>query len=163
MGVNRNMKKVIVRGPALSSSGYGEHARYVLRALKSRPDLFDIYLVNVSWGQTSWLWRDTDEREWIDTLIAKTLRHNESGGQYDISMQVTIPQEWEKLAPYNIGVTAGTESTKISPQWLEKSLQMDKIIVYLNIPSLLLKILYIQPPISKPVKISWHGLSVRLM
>ena len=129
MGVNRSMKKVIVRGPALSSSGYGEHARYVLRALKSRPDLFDIYLLNVSWGQTSWLWRDSDEREWIDTLIAKTLQYNQSGGQYDISMQVTIPQEWEKLAPYNIGVTAGTESTKISPQWMEKCLQMDKIIV----------------------------------
>ena len=50
-------------------------------------------------------------------------------GQFDISAQVTIPGEWEKLAPVNIGVTAGIETTKISPQWVEKSLLMDKIIV----------------------------------
>ena len=45
-----------------------------------------------------------------------------------MSAQVTIPNEWEKLAPINIGVTAGIETTKVSPQWVEKSKLMDKII-----------------------------------
>ena len=58
-------KKVIVRGPALSQSGYGEHTRFLLRSLKSREDLFDIYLLNVGWGKTNWLFEDTDERTWI--------------------------------------------------------------------------------------------------
>ena len=39
-------QKVLVRGPALSQSGYGEHARFVLRALKTREDVFDIFLEN---------------------------------------------------------------------------------------------------------------------
>ncbi len=123
------MKKVLVRGPALSQSGYGEHTRFLLRALRSRQDIFDIYLLNVSWGQTGWIWEANEERQWLDFLLQKTIQHTQEGGQFDMSLQVTIPQEWEKLAPVNIGVTAGTETTKISPKWVEKTYMMDKIIV----------------------------------
>jgi glycosyltransferase involved in cell wall biosynthesis len=129
MGVDISMKKVLVKGPALSHSGYGEHARFVLRSLKSQQDVFDIYLININWGQTSWLTEDNEERQWIDFLLNKTINFLNSGGHPDISIQVTIPQEWEKLAPYNIGATAGTETTKISPLWLQKSMDMDKIVV----------------------------------
>jgi glycosyltransferase involved in cell wall biosynthesis len=123
------MKKVIVKAPALSQSGYGEHARFVLRSLASQPENFDIYLANINWGATSWLWADNEERRWLDYLINKTSNYINSGGQFDLSLQVTIPNEWEKLAPINIGVTAGIETTKIAPQWVAKSLEMDKIIV----------------------------------
>ena len=123
------MKKVLVRGPAISQSGYGEHTRFVLRSLRSHPDIFDVYLINVNWGQTGWIFEDTEERRWMDFLLSKTIQHTQQGGQFDISLQVTIPNEWEKLAPVNIGVTAGIETTKIAPGWVEKSLQMDKIIV----------------------------------
>ena len=43
-------------------------------------------------------------------------------------MQVTIPNEWENIAPINIGITAGIETTKVAPQWIEKSYLMNKII-----------------------------------
>ena len=122
------MKKVIVRAPALSRSGYGEHGRFVLRALRSREDLFDIYLININWGQTGHIWEDNEERKWIDEIQAKTHIYISSGGQFDISMQVTIPNEWEKMAPVNIGVTAGIETTKVAPQWIEKSTLVDRII-----------------------------------
>jgi hypothetical protein len=49
--------------------------------------------------------------------------------QPDVSIQVTIPLEWEKLAPVNIGITAGIETTKIAGEWIEKCNLMDKIIV----------------------------------
>ena len=48
---------------------------------------------------------------------------------FDVSLQITIPNEWEKLAPINIGYTAGIECDKIDPAWVEKSKIMDKIIV----------------------------------
>jgi len=133
MEIGRAMRlKALIRGPALSQSGYGEHARFVLRALKSREDLFDIYLENLSWGQTSWLWEDTEERQWIDSVLLKTVHHRQQKGTFDISLQVTIPNEWEKLAPINIGCTAGIETTKISPEWVQKSYLVDKIIVVSN-------------------------------
>jgi glycosyltransferase involved in cell wall biosynthesis len=123
------MKKVIVKGPALTQSGYGEHTRFVLRSLRSQPDLFDIYFININWGQTSWIHEDTEERRWLDHLLGKTIQYVQQGGQFDISLQVTVPNEFEPMAPVNIGVTAGIETTKIAPQWVEKGMNMDKIIV----------------------------------
>ena len=121
-------KRILVRGPALSRSGYGEHTRFLLRALRSREDIFDVFLHNVNWGKTGWIWEQNEEREWFDQVIMKTIEYSQHGGQFDVSMQVTIPNEWEKLAPINIGVTAGIETTKVSPQWVEKSMLMDRII-----------------------------------
>jgi len=128
------MKKVFIKGPFLTQSGYGHHARTVLRALKTREDLFDIYMHPISWGHTSWLWNDDDERKWIDSTLEKTIRYTKEcsdkkeNPSFDISIQITIPNEWEKIAPINIGVTAGIETTKITPQWIEKSYLMDKIL-----------------------------------
>lgn len=119
--------KILVRGPALTRTGYGEHCRFVLRALRQDKNL-DIYLLPVNWGQSSWVWEDTEERAWIDELVKKTAMYGQKGGQYDMSIQVTIPNEWQRMAPVNIGVTAGIETTKVAPVWLQKCNEMDKII-----------------------------------
>ena len=100
------MKKVLLRAPILTQSGYGHHARTVLRALRTREDLFDVYLHAINWGTTSWMWEDTDERRWIDSKLEKTMNYVNSGGTFDMSIQVTIPNEWENFAPINIGITA---------------------------------------------------------
>jgi len=89
-------KKVLVRGPALTRTGYGEHCRFILRALKSREDIFDIYLLPVNWGQSAWVWEDSEERSWIDELVKKTVEYQQQQGQYDISVQVTIPKNRSK-------------------------------------------------------------------
>ena len=125
------MKKVLVRGPALSQSGYGEHTRLVLRALRSREEELDLYLISTSWGATNWIFEDNEERAWLDSLIKKTavLMQQKQLPQPDVSVQVTIPLEWERIAPINIGVTAGIETTKIAGEWIEKANMMDKIIV----------------------------------
>ena len=45
-------KKIIVKGPVLSRSGYGEQSRFALEAIRSREDLFDVYVINIPWGHT---------------------------------------------------------------------------------------------------------------
>lgn len=122
-------KKILVRGPVLSRSGYGEQARFALRSLRKHEDRFDIYLINTNWGATGWTAQDDEERQYVDFLIQKTFHYTQNKGQFDISLQVTIPNEWERLAPVNVGYTAGIETTKIAPQWVQKSMLMDKIIV----------------------------------
>jgi len=122
------IKKILVRGPALTRSGYGEHTRFVLRSLRSRQDKFDIYLHTTNWGETGWLKDDDEERKWMDSLLVKTIEHQQKNGTYDVSMQVTIPNEWERLAPVNIGVTAGIETTRIAPIWLERANMMDRVV-----------------------------------
>ena len=56
-------KKILIRGPVLSQSGYGEQARFALRALKSQEDLFDIFILPVTWGKTGWVWEKSEFRQ----------------------------------------------------------------------------------------------------
>lgn len=123
------IKKILVKGPALSVSGYGEQTRFALRALKEHQDKFDVFLLNIPWGRTGHVIDVNEEVDWMHNLMAKTHQYIQHGGQFDISLQVTIPNEFEKIAPINIGYTAGIETTKVSPQWIEKARLMDKIIV----------------------------------
>ena len=122
------MKTVLVRGPVLSQSGYGEHTRFVLRSLRLQEEHLNIHILPTTWGETGWITNDDDERRWIDERVRITANHLQQSLPYDISVQVTIPNEWEQLAPINIGVTAGIETNKVSPVWLEKSNMMTKVI-----------------------------------
>ncbi len=122
-------KKILLKAPLLTRSGYGEQARFALRSLRSREDLFEIYIQPLDWGQTSWVTDMGTERVWIDQTIEKTIGHIQQGGQFDISLQVTIPNEFQRMAPINIGYTAGIETTKIAHQWIQKANEMDKILV----------------------------------
>ena len=118
------MAKVIVRGPALSQSGYGEHCRSVLNSLKETDH--DLYLVNVGWGETGWVYEDTEERKWIDSLIIKTAQAGKV--DFDLSIQVQLPVEWQSLANKNIGVTAGVETTSAPDSWKKACQNMDAVI-----------------------------------
>ena len=125
------MKKILVKGPVLTRSGYGEQARFALRALRDS-NVFDIYIATINWGQTSWIPDDSEERRWIDKMIMKATEYIQSGGQFDMSLQITIPNEFQKMAPINIGYTAGIETTMVAPEWIEAGNQMDKLIVVSN-------------------------------
>ena len=126
-------KKIFVRGPVLSQSGYGEQSRFALRALRSREDLFDIYIQPINWGKTGWIWEESEFRKWMDQRILETqVRIQQKQLLPDMSLQITIPNEFEKICPVNIGYTAGIETSKVAPQWLQKGNEMDKILVVSN-------------------------------
>ena len=67
-------KRILLKGPLLTRSGYGEQARFALRALRSREDLFEIFIQPLSWGKTSWSVQMNEERSWIDATIEKTIK-----------------------------------------------------------------------------------------
>ena len=125
-------KKILVVGPALSRSGYGEHCRFLMRSLRKYESFFEIFLNNTQWGNTNWIFEDNEERQWLDKILKKTILYdntNNNPNRYDISAQVSIPNEWKKLAPINIGVTAGIETTMVTGEWVIQGLEMDHIIV----------------------------------
>jgi len=126
-------RTVLLKGPVLSRSGYGEQSRFALRSLLSRPDLFEVYIINIPWGKTGQISSTDEESTFIHENIIKTQAYVQRGGQFDVSLQVTVPNEFEKIAPVNIGYTAGIETTKVSPEWIAKSNEtVDKIIVVSN-------------------------------
>ena len=120
------MKKVIVVAPILTRSGYGEHARFVVEALSKYPEQFDIYVHPLAWGESSWEAGDPEKRKFYDHLIAKRAQYK---GKFDLSVQVTIPPEWQNIADINVGVTAGVETDRCPNAWLPKINEMDKVIV----------------------------------
>ena len=120
------MKKVFVRAPVLTRSGYGEHARMIVDALSTRPELFDLYLEPINWGNTPWITDFDHRRKYYDFLAKKKQQFN---GPFDLSIQVTIPPEFKKYATKNIGVTAGIESDRVSPGWIQFANEMDLMIV----------------------------------
>lgn len=131
-------QKVIISGPALSQTGYGEQCRFALRSLRSRDDLFDLYLLNTNWGGSNQVTGDTEEKKWIQNLMDKThlymkQKEGKPGYHFDMSLQVTIPNEFRNMAPINVGYTAGIEATIVAPQWLQVVNQvMSHLIVISN-------------------------------
>ena len=124
-----NKKKILLRGPVMSRSGYGEQARFALRSLRSQPDLFDIYILNTAWGHTGQTIGSSEEDQFVKNTLLKTTVYTQQQGQFDISLQVTVPNEFQKIAPINIGYTAGIETTKVAPEWIAASNQnIDRII-----------------------------------
>ena len=83
--------KVLFKAPLLTRSGYGEQSRFALRAMRSRPDLFEIGILPLEWGKTSWINEVDQERKWIDDQIRSTVAYLQQGGKFDISVQSTIP------------------------------------------------------------------------
>ena len=81
---------------------------------------------NINWGKTGWIWKDDDERRMIDSLLQKTVMYRQNGGQFDASVQCTIPNEWKKITPHDVGYTAGIETDKFAGEWITKE-RVDKI------------------------------------
>jgi len=129
MGAIRSMRTILLKGPILSRSGYGEHARCVFRALQSRPDLYDVYIEPTNWGKTSWSYSATDENKEIIQCINKRALYQ---GTVNVSMQVLIPNEWQNLAEKNIGITAGIETDLASAQWVQCCRDIDHVVVVSN-------------------------------
>lgn len=122
-------QRILLEGPFLSQSGYGEHARNILRILRNHEDVFETYAIPLNWGNTSWLFEENDERKWFDFTINKTLEYVKKQGQFDIYIHVGIPTELKRKAPYTIEVTAGIETNKVSPEWIDIcNRECDKII-----------------------------------
>ena len=116
----------LVQGPVATRSGYGEHARDLVRALVSI-DKWDVKIINTRWGNTPMNALDIEDPN--DQVIIKRFLEEKLDRQPDIFMQVAVPNEFTGVGKYNIGVTAGIETTVCSSAWLEGLNKMDMIIV----------------------------------
>lgn len=125
------MKKLIFRAPVITASGYGVHSRMLLKSLHDTGK-FDITVMSVPWGKTSLVYDEGGFYDTIRELSNKFDPQKMSAKDFDVSVQVTIPNEFMPLAKRNIGVTAGIETTRVSPVWHQKSNEMDLVVVPSN-------------------------------
>lgn len=118
--------KVLVCGCPLSVSGYGQHARTVLNALKTVEENIDLYVMPLRFANTSNTYSKTENVKWYLELMSKF--NQEMLGHFDISIQIGVPPEWKRFGKYNIGITAGTETLSIPPEWIDYVNSMEKVI-----------------------------------
>ena len=119
---------MLIAAPVATRSGYGNHARDLIESLLDM-DKFDIKIASLRWGDCPMDALDDDNP--VHQRIKKCFLgpNNQLNQQPDINVEIRVPNEFQKVGKYNIGITAGMETTLISPEWIEGCNRMDLIIV----------------------------------
>jgi len=103
-------------------SGYGARSRDLVKAI-IETDKYDVKIAPQMWGNTPWGFTD-DNPEW-SFLKSYFLNSPQLPKQPEIWMQITVPNEFQRVGKFNIGVTAGIETTLSPGDWIEGINRMD--------------------------------------
>ena len=121
----------IVSCPIDTVSGYGARSRdFVKSLIKLKGEEWDIQLLSQRWGQTPFGALDTGHESDTDlkSRIIGTLTMNVPR-QPDVWIQITVPNEFQPIGKFSIGMTAGIETTLCDASWIEGLNRMDLNIV----------------------------------
>jgi hypothetical protein len=120
-----NKPVLVLQGPIATRSGYGDHTRDLARALK-KLDKYDVKFVPLRWGNTPQNQLDPSDEfgQWVLSNIITSLPQKP-----DVFVQVSVANEFQPRGHYNIGVTAGVETTIIPKDFVDGANRMDLIIV----------------------------------
>lgn len=115
---------LIFQAPIACRAGYGDHSRDLLKAFREL-DLYDIKVVSTRWGNTPMdqLNPNDEFHRWIlENIVVQVNR------EIDVYVQVTVPNEFQRIGKVNIGITAGIETTISPKDWIDGCNRMDLII-----------------------------------
>ena len=116
---------IVVQGPVATRSGYGNHTRDLVTSL-IKTNKYDIQIISLPWGSTPTDALKNDNPEHME--IRKRIATQNLSRQPDVFIQVSVPNEFQKLGKYNIGITAGIETTHVPAEFLQGANNMDLII-----------------------------------
>jgi glycosyltransferase involved in cell wall biosynthesis len=113
--------------PIDTYSGYGARSRDVVKAIIEM-DKYDVKILPQRWGATPWGFiEDHEEWKFLNTYLWQP-QPNQQYPKPDIWMQISIPNEFMPQGHYNIGMTAGIETTLCKPEWIEGCNRMNIIV-----------------------------------
>jgi len=122
------MKQLLVIScPIDTYSGYGARSRDIVKALL-KADKYEIKILSQRWGSTPFgFLEDTNpEHKQIKDCI---LPQPQLPRQPDVWIQVTVPNEFQPVGKFNIGITAGIETTLCAPTWIDGVNKMNLTLV----------------------------------
>lgn len=119
-----NKPLLVYQAPIATRSGYGDHSRDILKSLFEL-DRYDIKIVPTRWGNTP-----QDQIDPSTEFGQKILQNiaTQVNKKPDIFIQISVANEFTPVGNFNIGITAGVETTIAPQSFLEKSNGMDLII-----------------------------------
>lgn len=115
----------VVRAPCATRSGYGDMSRDIIRHLIEY-DKFDVKIHSVPWGDTPM--NALDENDPKDKMIIDRILTTSLNKQPELFIVISVPNEFEKIGKYNIGITAGIETTIAAGPWIEGCNRMDLVL-----------------------------------
>ena len=120
------MKPTLVfQGPIFTRSGYGDHCRDLMKSLR-KMDKYDIKIIPLRWGNTPQNQVD-GESEFGRWMLERVIPQIEQ--KPDVFVQISVANEFTPNGHYNIGVTAGVETTICPKDFIDGCNKMDLIIV----------------------------------
>ena len=120
-----NKPLLVLQAPLFSRSGYGDHSQDILRSIYEL-DRFDVKLVPTKWGSTPQNQVD-GETEFGKRMLSEVITTLDR--KPDVFIQISVANEFRPIGEYNIGITAGVETTLAPQEFIEGSNKMDLIIV----------------------------------
>ena len=121
------MKPVfVISCPIDTYSGYGARSRDIVKAI-IKTDKYDVKILPQRWGATPWNFIEDHKEEW-GFLQPHILAEPKLTQQPEIWAQITIPNEFQPVGKYNIGITAGIETTAVKGEWIEGCNRMNLVI-----------------------------------
>lgn len=115
---------LVFQAPIATRSGYGDHSRDILKSLFDL-DKYDVKVVPTRWGNTP-----QDQLDPTTEFGQRVLQNivTQLNKKPDVFIQVSVANEFKGLGEYNIGITAGVESTVAPQEFIQGSNNMDLII-----------------------------------
>ena len=109
----------VISCPIDTFSGYGARSRDFVRSLvKLKGNEWDIGIMPQRWGDTPW--NALSEDDPLRKLFLQNLQK-----QPDIWIQITVPNEFSPVGRFNIGVSAGIETTIYPAEFIVGSNKMN--------------------------------------
>jgi hypothetical protein len=128
--INRN--KFYISCPIDTYSGYGARSRDFVKAVIEL-DKYDVKVLPQRWGNTPFGFIDNNpEWEFLRNYVLWNVPPGQVPEKPDIWCQITVPNEFTPIGHYNIGVTAGIETTICHNSWIEGCNRMDINLVSSN-------------------------------
>jgi glycosyltransferase involved in cell wall biosynthesis len=113
--------------PIDTYSGYGSLSREIVKSL-IKSSKYDVKIIPQRWGNTPFGFLQADNPE-HKQMLDYCWNQPQLPRQPDIWMQITVPNEFQPIGKFNIGVTAGIETTIASAPWIEGCNRMNLNIV----------------------------------
>ena len=113
---------IAVSCPIDTYSGYGARSRDFVKALIDLKE-YNIQIISQRWGNTRFGYLNDHNEDYLYSLIVPKL-----DAKPDIWVQVTVPNEFQPVGKFNIGLTAGIETNICAAPWVEGCNRMDLIL-----------------------------------
>jgi len=120
-----NKPVFVISCPIDTYSGYGARSRDIVKAIIEL-EKYDVKILSQRWGNTPFGFIENNP-EW-EFLTKHILQNPQLPAQPEIWMQITVPNEFQPIGKYNIGCTAGIETTIAPAEWVEGCNRMNLIL-----------------------------------